>query len=800
MESACSKIDKLQTLKTSLCNILDFLKDYFPLINAHSNDFICEDQWETTLPEPMRTQLLNLSEKTLCELPMLGYSRNQKLKSHVKACTASLTDLHLETGCPACKTETLTGGQLFEEFENVTKFCQQAWKCSIEGLCLAITVEDIYKNVHHRPKHSAVPLTGHFMNQKKSHEVEKMAELCAFLAENYSCKLVVDIGSGKGYLGSHLFLQHGLSILGIDAITTNTAGAIWRRDKLRKQWNGLLQRAKDTENGKRISHKERKRRSRENKFNAKMNSRPDNYDLYPDYPQQNDSMQTFNHIQTSQTRNLSPMYVPITMYVNTSCSLTEVARCAICEYEQDTFKKEQGSDTGSLKCVDNLGNITNNERAEDVSNTSKTKQKTIPNKSVSMEYQKNSVLSENLSEMHDVCNYSFHFDYVASENADCDHFDKGNELCQQTTLDCQKKVKSHDTFLQNSNPNFDFGIGKDSNSIKSNSDLACESSNSILTCEAGNYVLTCEYTTGIKELEMSISYPSVDDNNKEISKKLCTDSQTITETNPNLETKAGESYSSCNMQMKEANDLHRDQWKFEADLCPMMLTGLHTCGDLGSSMLELFVNNPDVAVLCGVSCCYHLIHEKFSKEEETMEDYAEEGSPYIAFPLSSFLQERRVLLGPKAKYLASQSVYRITQSCELQGLSFFPRALLQVILQDVTGHTTDRVMGLRKLTQQCDDIYQYIQTAFQRLKIPQDKISTHLIDEYLEKYGHMRQKLAAFFQLRATLAPCIEAIILLDRVCYLLEQENIADVHLVQLFDPVMSPRCYGIVAVKKST
>lgn len=48
----------------------------------------------------------------------------------------------------------------------------------------------------------------------------------------------------------------------------------------------------------------------------------------------------------------------------------------------------------------------------------------------------------------------------------------------------------------------------------------------------------------------------------------------------------------------------------------LMLTGLHTCGALASSMLELFVNNPTVTVLCGVGCCYHYMGEAFCPPEE----------------------------------------------------------------------------------------------------------------------------------------------------------------------------------------
>ena len=57
--------------------------------------------------------------------------------------------------------------------------------------------------------------------------------------------------------------------------------------------------------------------------------------------------------------------------------------------------------------------------------------------------------------------------------------------------------------------------------------------------------------------------------------------------------------------------------KYEQDVddIGIMLTGLHTCGDLASSMLELFVTNPDIKSLCSVGCCYHLLSEEFGEEE-----------------------------------------------------------------------------------------------------------------------------------------------------------------------------------------
>ena len=39
-----------------------------------------------------------------------------------------------------------------------------------------------------------------------------------------------------------------------------------------------------------------------------------------------------------------------------------------------------------------------------------------------------------------------------------------------------------------------------------------------------------------------------------------------------------------------------------------------------------------------------------------------------------------------------------------------------------------------------------------------------------EQHRHQENKMAAFFQLRATLAPVVETVVLLDRLLFLLEQ------------------------------
>ena len=43
----------------------------------------------------------------------------------------------------------------------------------------------------------------------------------------------------------------------------------------------------------------------------------------------------------------------------------------------------------------------------------------------------------------------------------------------------------------------------------------------------------------------------------------------------------------------------------------VMLTGLHTCGDLATSILKLYTTCPQARLLCNVGCCYNLLSEKF---------------------------------------------------------------------------------------------------------------------------------------------------------------------------------------------
>lgn len=49
----------------------------------------------------------------------------------------------------------------------------------------------------------------------------------------------------------------------------------------------------------------------------------------------------------------------------------------------------------------------------------------------------------------------------------------------------------------------------------------------------------------------------------------------------------------------------------------LMLIGLHTCGNLASTSMEVFAHSDQLKVLCNVGCCYHLIDERYMHKPTT---------------------------------------------------------------------------------------------------------------------------------------------------------------------------------------
>ncbi|KAL1774762.1 methyltransferase 25 isoform X1 [Sigmodon hispidus] len=227
------------------------------------------------------------------------------------------------------------------------------------------------------------------------------------------------------------------------------------------------------------------------------------------------------------------------------------------------------------------------------------------------------------------------------------------------------------------------------------------------------------------------------------------------------------------------------------DLEDCLMVGLHTCGDLAPSTLRIFASKSEVRGVCSVGCCYHLLSEEFENQHK---EYAQEN---WGFPMCHYLKGERWCCGRNARMSACLALERVAVGQGLPTESLFYRAVLQNIIRDYYGITKcDRHVG--KIYSKCSSFLDYVKMSLKKLGLDESKVSEEIIMDYYEKYKPRMNELEAFNMLKVVLAPCIETLILLDRLCYLKEQEDVVWSALVKVFDPVQSPRCYALIALKK--
>ncbi|NXO61577.1 MET25 protein, partial [Phainopepla nitens] len=229
------------------------------------------------------------------------------------------------------------------------------------------------------------------------------------------------------------------------------------------------------------------------------------------------------------------------------------------------------------------------------------------------------------------------------------------------------------------------------------------------------------------------------------------------------------------------------------DLEDCMVVGLHTCGDLAANTLRIFTAKPEIKAVCSVGCCYHLLSEQFENQEGKCHDQV------WGFPMCQYLKDKGWCCGRNARMSACLALERVAVGQMLPTESLFYRAVLQVIIEEIYGVTkSDRRVG--KTFSKSSSFVDYVRRSLKKLELDDSKLPDSCIMDYYEKYKHRMNELEAFNMLKVVLAPCIEVLLLLDRLCYLKEQGNIAWSGLVKLFDPVKSPRCYAVIALKNQS
>ncbi|XP_049616570.1 probable methyltransferase-like protein 25 [Syngnathus scovelli] len=227
-----------------------------------------------------------------------------------------------------------------------------------------------------------------------------------------------------------------------------------------------------------------------------------------------------------------------------------------------------------------------------------------------------------------------------------------------------------------------------------------------------------------------------------------------------------------------------------SELEDAVLVGLHTCGDLAPSMLRMFVAKAELLAVCSVGCCYNKLSEEFEADTQ------ERSNGAFGFPLSQHLRRLSWFCGRNARMSACLALERVAVGHGIQMDSLFYRAVLHVILRDHYGaYKSEKRVG--NVYAKAKSFVDYVRRALRKLDLDDSKLSDEDIQQYHDAHVQRWPEIRAFNLLKVTLAPCIEGLILLDRLCYLKEQNQGSFSALVQLFDPLLSPRCYAIVALK---
>lgn len=221
------------------------------------------------------------------------------------------------------------------------------------------------------------------------------------------------------------------------------------------------------------------------------------------------------------------------------------------------------------------------------------------------------------------------------------------------------------------------------------------------------------------------------------------------------------------------------------------LVGLHTCGNLAATSIRIFNASEHIRTICNVGCCYHHITESFEVDPRRREHALVSNG----FPMSKYLMDKKFVIGRAARMMAAQSVERILHKKELPNQILFYRALFEVLIEKKCSDLPTNKRQVGRFRKECVDFADYVRKASQRININLSA-SDHEIEDLFNEYKCRISELNNFYLIRCMLAPIIESLILLDRLLFLHEQ-GYEKSFIVQLFDPVVSPRCYGLIAIK---
>jgi hypothetical protein len=234
----------------------------------------------------------------------------------------------------------------------------------------------------------------------------------------------------------------------------------------------------------------------------------------------------------------------------------------------------------------------------------------------------------------------------------------------------------------------------------------------------------------------------------------------------------------------------------ETGLTSFILVGLHTCGDLGPTLLRVYSQSQRLAGVLSVGCCY-------MKLSCTPGDpggpppgdpsHGERGKR--GYPMSGWVADLpSSRLSYEALEVACHSIdsYRDKISDNSHHVKVHcHRAVVETVLRKQHGLRRSQVKISRRISRL--PFTEYATAVLEGLNIPLTELERDR-EELLAMAEEWRE-VAVVFMLRLSLAPCVESLVVADRLLFLSEQGF--DVHLKAVFEPTISPRNLLISSLK---
>lgn len=273
-----------------------------------------------------------------------------------------------------------------------------------------------------------------------------------------------------------------------------------------------------------------------------------------------------------------------------------------------------------------------------------------------------------------------------------------------------------------------------------------------------------------------------------------------------------------------------------------MVMSLHSCGNLVHHGLRSLILNPSVRAVAMVGCCYNLLTERLGPATYKLPELRPRDHPRLTktgqaydphgFPMSERFctygeKGEGVRLNITARMMAVQAPHHWGKKDSDDFFKrHFYRALLQRIFLDrgVVGPPSPACVGgsvspaghssggtpivIGSLKKSCyENFVAYVRGALDKLQsdeeigdIFRDKmegVTDEEIEGYEVRFKERHKELSVMWSLMAFSAGVVEAAIVVDRWCWLKEQEQVGEAWVEAVFEYGISPRNMVVVGVK---